>query len=90
MQCYLASLLDTSTQSSLSASHEDPESDKDAGESISLRSINVVSAQIPAIENAREKVTSEMEIMVITGLANLVSFSLSSTSNVTSDTLVKI
>lgn len=39
---------------------------------ISLRSINAVAAHIPFIEEARAKVASEMENMVLTGLTTLV------------------
>ena len=42
-----------------------------------LRSINVVDAFVPFIEESRRKVTSEMENMVLTGLATLVRFHVS-------------
>jgi len=42
------------------------------GHTISLRSVNAVVAHVPFIEEARTKVTNEMEIMVMTGLATLV------------------
>ncbi|RDB25440.1 Conserved oligomeric Golgi complex subunit 5 [Hypsizygus marmoreus] len=38
---------------------------------IPLRSINAVAAHVPFIEEARAKVTSEMETMVLTGLSTL-------------------
>jgi conserved oligomeric Golgi complex subunit 5 len=39
---------------------------------IPLRSISVVAAHIPFIEDTREKVTGEMQAMVLTGLTTLV------------------
>ena len=39
---------------------------------IPLRSIHAVTGYIPAIESARTKISSEMEIMVLTGLGSLV------------------
>jgi len=39
---------------------------------IPLRSVNAVAAHIPFIEDAREKVTAEMQTMVLTGLSTLV------------------
>jgi hypothetical protein len=39
---------------------------------IPLRSVNAVAAHIPFIEDAREKVTGEMQAMVLTGLTTLV------------------
>lgn len=39
---------------------------------IPLRSVNAVTAYIPAIEAARKQVTTEMESMVVSGLATLV------------------
>jgi hypothetical protein len=44
----------------------------DATISIPLRSINVVATHVPFIEDARAKVTAEMESMVLTGLSTLV------------------
>ncbi|KAJ7124926.1 Golgi transport complex subunit 5-domain-containing protein [Mycena epipterygia] len=41
------------------------------GAGVPLRSINAVSAHVPFIEDARTKVTSEMENMVLTGLTTL-------------------
>jgi hypothetical protein len=43
-----------------------------AGAQIPLRSINAVAAHVPFVEDARAKVTSEMENMVLTGLTTLV------------------
>lgn len=40
---------------------------------ISLRSINAVAVHIPSIESARSKVTTEMESMVLEGLAQVAS-----------------
>ena len=39
---------------------------------ISLRSLNAVSAYLPFIEEARAKVTADMENMVLSGLTSLV------------------
>jgi hypothetical protein len=39
---------------------------------IPLRSVHAVAAHVPFIEDARTKVTSEMENMVLTGLTTLV------------------
>lgn len=39
---------------------------------IPLRSIKAVAAHVPFIEDARAKVTNEMESMVLTGLTSLV------------------
>lgn len=50
----------------------------DSGSSIPLRSINAVAAHVSFIEDARTKVTSEMESMVFAGLANLVRLTLPS------------
>jgi hypothetical protein len=47
------------------------------GAGIPLRSINAVAAHVPFIEDARTKVTTEMENMVLTGLTTLVSPSMS-------------
>lgn len=46
---------------------------EESGARIPLRSINAVAAHVPFIEDARTKVTSEMENMVLTGLTTLVS-----------------
>ncbi|KAJ7755714.1 Golgi transport complex subunit 5-domain-containing protein [Mycena maculata] len=43
----------------------------ESGARIPLRSINAVAAHVPFIEDARTKVTSEMENMVLTGLTTL-------------------
>ncbi len=43
---------------------------------ISLRSVNAIAVYVPYIEDARGKVTSEMENMVLTGLTSLVNSSL--------------
>lgn len=48
--------------------------DDDTIKDISLRSINAVSAYEPFIQDARARVTAEMENMVLTGLKTLVSF----------------
>jgi hypothetical protein len=41
---------------------------------IPLRSINAVAVHIPSIEYARSKVTTEMESMVLEGLAQVASY----------------
>jgi conserved oligomeric Golgi complex subunit 5 len=43
-----------------------------ASAEIPLRSLNAVSAHVPFIEDARVRVTTEMENMVLTGLSTLV------------------
>ena len=43
------------------------------GKHIPLRSINAVAAHVPFIESARSKITSEMESMVLEGLAQVAS-----------------
>jgi len=53
----------------------EPEEYLDASIGIPLRSINVVAAHVPFIEEARTKVTTEMESMVLTGLTTLVRLS---------------
>ena len=40
---------------------------------IPLRSVKAISAHIPIIEESRDKITAEMETMVLTGLATTVS-----------------
>ena len=47
-------------------------SDDATDSEIGLRSIRAVTSYIPSIETARSKITSEMETMVLTGLATLV------------------
>ncbi|KAJ7497111.1 Golgi transport complex subunit 5-domain-containing protein [Mycena latifolia] len=44
---------------------------EESGAKVPLRSINAVAAHVPFIEDARTKVTSEMENMVLTGLTTL-------------------
>lgn len=44
---------------------------------IPLTSINVVRVNLPYIDSARARITSDMESMVITGLATLVRLPLS-------------
>ena len=41
---------------------------------IPLRSINAVAVHIPSIDSARSKVTTEMESMVLEGLAQVASY----------------
>ena len=48
--------------------------DDAADTEIGLRSILAVTSYIPSIETARSKITSEMETMVLTGLATLVRY----------------
>lgn len=56
---------------------EEESSPTDAGPSVGkhipLRSINAVAAHVPFIESARSKITSEMESMVLEGLAQVAS-----------------
>jgi hypothetical protein len=56
---------------------EEEPSPTDAGPSVGkhipLRSINAVAAHVPFIESARSKITSEMESMVLEGLAQVAS-----------------
>lgn len=64
----------------LDEKHGPPESQEqeeylDTDITIPLRSINVVAARVPFIEDARTKVTTEMESMVLTGLNTLVRLS---------------
>lgn len=47
--------------------------DDDTVKDISLRSINAVSAYEPFVQDARARVSAEMESMVLTGLKTLVS-----------------
>lgn len=53
----------------------DADSDPSQASYVPLRSVNAVAAHIPFIEDARERVTAEMQAMVMTGLATLVRFS---------------
>ena len=62
-------LVDSSIESG--SGYQDENKIQDAP--IPLHSINAVSAHIPAIHSAREKVTNEMESMVLSGLSSLVS-----------------
>jgi hypothetical protein len=45
---------------------------ENSGSGIPLRAINAVASHVPFIEDARTKVTNEMENMVLTGLTTLV------------------
>lgn len=45
---------------------------EDAVPNISLRSVNAVITQLPAVDAARVKITAEMESMVVQGLKDLV------------------
>ncbi|KAF7321504.1 ACT domain-containing protein [Mycena kentingensis (nom. inval.)] len=69
----LTALLDApSTASETAEAPKDAENDTtDAGAAIPLRSVNVVAAHVAFIEEARTKVTNEMESMVLTGLKDL-------------------
>ncbi|KAL5485046.1 hypothetical protein ACEPAI_7688 [Sanghuangporus weigelae] len=78
----LAALLDTPTTSSqYSQSLDQDGRDEATADSIveeefdsveiPLRSIHAVASHLPAIESARTKITSEMEIMVLTGLTGI-------------------
>jgi hypothetical protein len=61
---------------SLNEPQEEHDEYSDADIVIPLRAINVVAAHVHYIENARAKVTTEMESMVITGLDTLVRLSI--------------
>ncbi|KAJ7874696.1 Golgi transport complex subunit 5-domain-containing protein [Mycena olivaceomarginata] len=51
--------------------HTGLESTEESATRISLRSIDAVAAHVPFIEDARTRVTTEMETMVLTGLTTL-------------------
>lgn len=71
-----ASLLDDSMprpNSPTNSSHESERSISDDS-TIPLRSVNAVTAYLPAIDKARAQVTTEMENMVVSGLATMVYF----------------
>jgi len=55
----------------MDSSHESEGAMSDE-QAIPLRSVNAVTAYLPAIEAARKQVTAEMESMVGAGLATLV------------------
>ncbi|TDL26039.1 hypothetical protein BD410DRAFT_784062 [Rickenella mellea] len=65
----LASLLDASGDAPIEGTPR--AGDTEDPSAISLRALHVVSAHIPAIDNAREVVTTEMENMVLTGLSTV-------------------
>ncbi|THH05820.1 hypothetical protein EW145_g4520 [Phellinidium pouzarii] len=68
----LVALLDPVVDPYSSDGHVDETTDVDLeNNEISLRSIRAVTGHIPAIEAARSKITTEMETMVMTGLASL-------------------
>ena len=70
-----ASLLDDSTSRPDSPTNSSHESERSMGENqtIPLRSVNTVTAYLPSIDAARAQVTTEMENMVVSGLATMVS-----------------
>ena len=79
MLVFKVALLDVPTQNTqldLSDSEEtsNPDQELELVE-VPLRSVRAVTDHIPAIETARNKITSEMETMVLSGLATLVSIS---------------
>lgn len=63
-------LLDASEDDNARA--DDADDALSAGAGVPLRSVDAIAAHVPAIEDAREKVTGEMETMVLNGLTNLV------------------
>ncbi|KAL5523935.1 hypothetical protein ACEPAG_8108 [Sanghuangporus baumii] len=78
----LAALLDTPTTSNQYSQSLDREGRNEAtadsieeeeldSVEIPLRSIHAIASHLPAIESARAKITSEMEIMVLTGLTGI-------------------
>ncbi|KAF8512431.1 Golgi transport complex subunit 5-domain-containing protein, partial [Gautieria morchelliformis] len=69
----LASLLEDSTPRSNSPAHSSHESESSTADeqAVPLRSVNAVTAYFPAIDAARAYVTTEMENMVVSGLATL-------------------
>ncbi|KAK7035254.1 hypothetical protein VNI00_012021 [Paramarasmius palmivorus] len=67
----LVALLDDAADPSNATESVNPESVDSSSVPFPLRSINVVDAFVPFIEESRRKVTSEMENMVLTGLATL-------------------
>lgn len=82
--CCLVSLLEgTLDETVLAPAMEDDDSatksdDGEAIQDISLQSINAVLAYEPFIQDARMRVTAEMENMVLTGLKTLVRVTLQS------------
>lgn len=69
----LASLLDAPAPSSSREVDTSINGEDQYPEEIPLRAINAVTMHIPFIESAREKISLEMESMVLLGLASLVS-----------------
>jgi hypothetical protein len=70
-------LLETSLDVPETIVKEEPPQTDDVpsvGRHIPLRSINAVDAHITFIESARSKVTTEMESMVLEGLAQVASY----------------
>ncbi|KAF7966680.1 hypothetical protein HWV62_37514 [Athelia sp. TMB] len=73
----LVALLDGPTSSDASETNHTivkdsgVESDPSQASYVPLRSVNAIAAHIPFIEDAREKITAEMQAMVMTGLATL-------------------
>ncbi|KAL0956119.1 hypothetical protein HGRIS_002286 [Hohenbuehelia grisea] len=70
----LVSLLDGPSQGKIGDATNTPAAAPDenpAEETVSLRSIHAVAAHIPFIEDARNKVTNEMQSMVLSGLVTL-------------------
>lgn len=74
----IAALLDATNEVPTAGAPRDgqtagEDSGNDAGERVPLSSIKAVAAHLPFIDAARSKVTTDMEAMVFTGLATLVS-----------------
>jgi len=68
---HLVALLDGDSNSSTDSKALAPDSPEQLTRKFHLRSIRAVAAYIPFIDDARTKVTNEMESMVMTGLTTL-------------------
>lgn len=74
--CASGDLLETSLDVPETILEEEPsptDGGPSVGKHIPLRSIHAVAAHVPFIESARSKITSEMESMVLEGLAQVAS-----------------
>ncbi|KAK0213021.1 Golgi transport complex subunit 5-domain-containing protein [Desarmillaria ectypa] len=67
----LVSLLDDPTSCASDKTRQSDVEGHDLESRTSLRSVNAIAVHVPYIEDARAKVTSEMENMVLTGLTSL-------------------
>jgi conserved oligomeric Golgi complex subunit 5 len=65
-------LLDDSNNASLGNASEEDVPNNSPRSAISLKSLDFVAKHLPFVEDARTKVTEEMESMVLTGLTTLV------------------